>query len=373
MPDKKIVILGGGLAGLITAIHLTQSAVPCVLIEKGSYPFHRVCGEYISNEVVPYLKSLGAFPEELHPSSITQFQLTSVNGKAASLPLDLGGFGISRYQFDYFLFEKARNLGVEFCLDTEVEKISFESDRFIIQTNRGVHTAALAIGSFGKRSKLDVHLRRSFIQKRSPYVGVKYHARLKKFPDHLIALHNFQNGYCGISRVEDDKVNLCYLTHRENLKAHGNIRSMEEAVLFRNPFLKQIFGEAEFLFDKPETINEISFETKAPVEHHVLMAGDAAGMITPLCGNGMAMAIHSAKILSEHVVRYFKDEHYSRSQLEHDYSKAWTKFFARRLWTGRQIQRLFGEVWTSNLAVNLARHAKPVANYLMRKTHGEPF
>ena len=52
------------------------------------------------------------------------------------------------------------------------------------------------------------------------------------------------------------------------------------------------------LFEKPEVINEITFEKQDPVSNHILMCGDAAGMITPLCGNGMAMAIHSAKILS---------------------------------------------------------------------------
>ena len=148
---------------MITAIHLTQSGVPCSLIEKGSYPFHRVCGEYISNEVVRYLRSLGAFPEELHPALIQQFQLTSVNGKTATLPLDLGGFGISRYRFDLFLFQKASQLGVEFFLDTEVEKVSFEDGVFNIQTNHEVHDASLVIGSFGKRSRLDVQLKRAFI------------------------------------------------------------------------------------------------------------------------------------------------------------------------------------------------------------------
>ena len=373
MADKKIIIAGGGLAGLIISIHLTREGVPCQVIEKRSYPFHRVCGEYISNEVVPYLKSLGAYPEELQPASIRKFQLTSVNGKIASLPLDLGGFGISRYQFDYFLFQRAKQLGVEFLLDTEVETVSFANDRFTIHTNQKIQEADVVIGSFGKRSKLDIQLQRSFIQQRSPYVGVKYHILLKSFPDDLIALHNFQDGYCGISRVEGNIVNLCYLTHRDNVRTHGNLRAMEEAVLFRNPFLKNIFEDAEFLFTKPETINEISFETKAPVERNLLMAGDAAGMITPLCGNGMAIAIHSAKILSEHVLRFCRDSHYSRQQLEKDYSKTWNQHFARRLWAGRQIQRLFGDVWTSNAAVNLARYARPVANFLIKKTHGAPF
>lgn len=373
MANKKIIVVGGGLAGLVTSIHLTREGVPCLVVEKHSYPFHRVCGEYVSNEVVPYLKLLDAYPSELYPARIGQFQLTSTNGKSASLPLDLGGFGISRFRFDHFLFQKAQREGVEFRLDNEVERISFEKDHFILHVRGEILEADVVIGAFGKRSRIDVQLNRPFLQRRSPYVGVKYHVRLKSFQDDLIALHNFNQGYCGISRVEDDIVNLCYLTHRDSLKVSGSIRALEEAVLFQNPFLKKIFQEAEFLFEKPETINEISFETKTPVHQHVLMAGDAAGMITPLCGNGMAMAIHSAKLLSEQILSYCQDEKCSREQLERNYSKAWTKLFSRRLWVGRHIQRLFGDPWASNLAVNLARNVRPVAKFLVTQTHGTRF
>lgn len=373
MTNDKIIIAGGGLAGLIASIHLTRAGVPCILIEKKAYPFHRVCGEYISNEVVPYLRSLDVFPDAIGPSKIDRFQLTSTNGKLAEMPLDLGGFGISRFSFDNFLYERAQTLGVEFLLNTDVEKISFGDDQFQVDAGGRKLNAKIVIGTFGKRSKLDVAMNRSFIQKRSPYVGVKYHIRLPDFPNDLIALHNFYNGYCGISRVEGGIVNLCYLTSRSNLKLYGNIRTMEEAVLFKNPFLKNIFQHAKFVFDKPETINEISFETKAPVEQHILMAGDSAGMISPLCGNGMAIAIHSAKILCEHVLRFLSEDAYSRGQMEIDYRDTWKKQFANRLWAGRQIQQLFGGTMVSNLAVGLANGTPAIAKFLMRHTHGEPF
>ena len=198
----------------------------------------------------------------------------------------------------------------------------------------------MVVGSFGKRSKVDVRLGRMFIKKRSPYIGVKYHI-YTDHPNDLIALHNFKDGYCGISNIEEGKTNLCYLSHRDNLKKYGSIPEMEKEVLFKNPFLKSIFSNSTFLFERPETINEISFETKGPLENHILMAGDAAGMITPLCGNGMAMAIHASKIASELIIKFCKQENYGRSQLEADYTNAWTNQFAQRLWTGRQIQRLF--------------------------------
>jgi flavin-dependent dehydrogenase len=366
-----VVIIGGGVSGLVTAILAARKGIEVSLFEKKKYPFHRVCGEYISNETVPFLKANGMFPDEMNPAWMKKFQLTSVNGKSAELALELGGFGISRFVFDQFLFEKAREAGVTFYLQSEVEDVEFNDNSFLVSASDKKIKTDLVIGSFGKRSKLDVTLKRDFIQKRSPYVGVKYHVR-SDHPSDLISLHNFENGYCGVSSIEDGKTNLCYLTHRENLKTHKNIAEMEQAVLFQNPFLKNIFQNCEFLLDRPEVINEISFETKSLVENHILMNGDAAGMITPLCGNGIALAIHSAKVTADLAQSFCRND-ISREQLEERYTRQWKDHFARRLWAGRTIQNLFGNRWTSNFAVNLAHYAKPVANYLVSKTHGDPF
>lgn len=377
---ESVIIIGGGLAGLITSIRLARWNIACTVIEKKKYPFHKVCGEYISNETVPFLRKEGLYPETFDPPQINQFQLSSVKGNSTMLPLDFGGFGISRYQFDHFLFEKAKEAGVEFLLNTEADAVDFAGDSFEVKMSNRSLTASIVVGAFGKRSKLDHQLDRNFFRRRSPYVGVKYHLR-GDHPHNLISLHNFRGGYCGISNIEEGKTNLCYLTHRDNVKGFGGISEMESSVLFENPHVRSIFKNSEFLFEKPETINEISFETKEPVWNHILMTGDAAGMITPLCGNGMAMAIHSAKILSDLIKENFKPalsagmpENFNRAHLEKEYTYNWNKMFAHRLWIGRQIQhKLFGSEWSSSLAVNLAIYSKPVAKLIIKNTHGEAF
>lgn len=305
------------------------------------------------------------------PPQIDEFVLSSVTGKASTMKLDLGGFGISRFSMDFFLYEKAKELGVEFLLETEVVAVRFLSDRFVVETENKLFESDVVIGAQGKRSKLDVSLKRSFIEKRSPFVGIKYHAR-NNHPENQVALHNFEGGYCGINRVEDGISNICYLSKRENLRKFGSIASMEENVLFKNPQLKEIFNNSDFLFEKPEVINEISFETKLPVEEHILMTGDSAGMITPLCGNGMAIAIHSAKIAAE-IIPSFLEQKTSRREMEMRYAHEWSQNFYWRLWRGRKIQNLFGNSSMSAAAVNLALHSRPLANFLVRNTHGEPF
>lgn len=365
------MIIGGGLAGLISSIQLVRAGIPCTLIEKKSYPLHRVCGEYVSNEALPFLKSSGLYPEELELPQINFFELSSIKGRASTLRLDLGGFGISRYAFDEHLYKIAIREGVTFRLNTEVSAVSFANDAFEIEGAFGKLMTDLVIGAFGKRSKIDVQQKRAFIKRRSPYVGVKYHIR-SDHPRDLISLHNFPGGYCGVCAVEDDITNLCYLTHRDNLKAAGNIQEMERDVLFANPRLKEIFSNSSFVFDKPEVINEISFATKGPLQNHMVMAGDAAGMITPVCGNGMAIAIRSGKIVGE-LVKDFCNGKITRARLEHRYTHAWNHAFRRRLWFGRNVQKLFGTPYFSDVAVALTRSSKGIADLIVRNTHGKAF
>ena len=176
-----------------------------------------------------------------------------------------------------------------------------------------------------------------------------------------------------MSRVEDGKYNLCYLGSRASLRQHGSIAEMEEQVLQKNPYLKKLFQTSDFLFKKPEVINEISFAPKRPIVRHMLMAGDTAGLITPLCGNGMALAIHSAKLLSESIIRYYRADKFDRTGLERAYGQTWRRHFATRLRVGRQIQRLFGSSWTSEVGVQLVKSLPGVAERLMRRTHGRAF
>ena len=120
-----IIIIGGGLAGLVSSIQLSKGGKKVLLIEKKNYPFHRVCGEYISNEVRPFLESIGLNFDKLGVKEITKFQFTSPSGRVLETDLDLGGFGISRYKIDEELYDLAKSTGVEFLLENTVESVDY--------------------------------------------------------------------------------------------------------------------------------------------------------------------------------------------------------------------------------------------------------
>ena len=370
-----VLVIGGGLAGLAAALDLSARGHRVAVVERKQYPFHKVCGEYVSNEVLPYLRRLGADPAGLGPAAIARFVLSSPGGRELTSPLDLGGFGVSRYLLDDFLYRLAGARGVTFYLKSTVTDVAFDAaaDCHTVTLADGRQlTAGVVLGTYGKRAALDRQLQRPFFTQRSPYLGVKYHLRLPGFARDVIALHNFADGYAGISAIEEDKLCFCYLTTRDNLRQHGTIPAMERAVLARNPRLRDILNSAEMLYLQPEVINEISFAPKQPVEQHVLMVGDAAGLITPLCGNGMAMALHGAALAAA-AAHDFLAGRTNRPQLENAYARAWQAQFGARLRVGRAVQRLFGGSVLSDLVVGGLRHWPAAVRALMQRTHGQPF
>ena len=378
-----IAIIGGGLAGLCFAIQAIDKGYSVALFEKESYPHHKVCGEYISMESWQFLRSIGLPLDDFQLPLINQLQVSSVNGKLFSHALPLGGFGISRYKIDALLADIAIKKGVQLFTQTKVTDVVFnESDRgaFILttQSSDGNHQlkATVTVGSFGKRSNLDVQWKRDFVQQKpnklNHYIGIKYHIRYPH-PIDTIALHNFENGYCGMSKIEHDKSCLCYLTTAQNLKVNNNsIKLMEENMLYNNPFLKDIFNHAQFLFPHPIAISQISFQQKESVENHVLMVGDSAGSITPLCGNGMSMAMHASKLAFEQV-DLFLQKKINRAEMEVQYKLAWKQQFSTRLATGRFVQSMFGKTSTSNFLVNTMNLLPFLATPIIRSTHGKAF
>jgi len=378
--DEEILydaaIIGGGLAGLALSIQLAKKGYKIILFEKEQYPFHRVCGEYISMESWPFLESLGLALSSFELPVINKLVVTSPNGNELTTDLDLGGFGISRYFLDNELKKIAVQNNVIVEENCKVDDVVYKKELFFIYTSKGVFTSKVCCGSFGKRSKLDIKWKRPFISSRisklNNYIGVKYHIKTN-LPADTISLHNFEHGYCGVSKVEGDKYCLCYLTNAYNLSRNNNsIAALEKNILYQNRHLKELFTHSEKLLDAPVTISQISFSAKEQVYNHILLTGDAAGMITPLCGNGMSMALHSSKIAAGYVDDFLQHK-ISRKEMEDQYRINWQKVFAGRVKEGMRIQSFFGRKWITNLFVRTMKMLPGVTKKIITHTHGQPF
>jgi flavin-dependent dehydrogenase len=365
-----VLIVGGGLAGLTSAIHLSRAGKQVLLIEKNSYPQHKVCGEYLSKEVLPYLNWLGANLDALRPADINKLQITTVSGQSCSTTLPLGGVGISRFALDEYLYQHAIDSGCTVIQDTVIE-VSFKGNGFTVRTPNEEYAAQLVLGAYGKRSALDQKLARGFIQNRSPWLAVKAHYT-GSFPDDLVALHNFKGGYCGISKVEGNLINICYLADYASFKSYKNIEVYQQQVLFKNTHIKEVMENSSMHFDEPMSISQVSFEKKEKVKDHILMIGDTAGLIHPLCGNGMGMAIHSAQICCTLVLSYLDGHISGREKLEQAYQEHWKNEFKQRVWMGRNLASILRTERYADLVMKgLVRFPKLLAP-MIRMTHGKP-
>lgn len=370
-------IIGGGLAGLCLAIKLADSGIKTILFEKNSYPFHKVCGEYISMESWNYLISLGLPLNELNLPIINQLGISATSGFMMNSPLKMGGFGISRHSLDNYLYQLAVKKGVTIIQNCKVQSVDEKSaNESLINTSEGTYHAKIVCGSYGKYTP-------SFIQNddnysarknsnKANFIGVKYHIKCT-LQENKIELHNFHNGYCGISKVDNDWYCLCYLTHANNLQNNNNnIKQMQEKVLFQNPFLKKIFNESEFINQIPHVISNVSFNAKQTHVNNMLLLGDAAGSITPLCGNGMSMGIHASKILADILITHFNGT-MNKNEVINNYHLAWHKAFSNRIKVGYYLQYLFGKNSSTNLTLKVLDKFPALATKIISLTHGKSF
>jgi flavin-dependent dehydrogenase len=160
------------------------------------------------------------------------------------------------------------------------------------------------------------------------------------------------------------------LVEKKQVQKAGGIKELEQKVLMKNKYLAHIFENAVFLYDKPLVISEVSFREKEKVVNGILMIGDSAGLIAPLCGNGMAMAIKSGKIASEWIIPFINDK-IDRLEMEQSFARSWQKEFATRLFVGRSIQSLFGASWLTTFTLFTLKHFPKIVHRLIHLTHGK--
>lgn len=328
-----------------------------------------MCGEYLSAEVAAFFKSEGIDLDELTDYKLSQLTFTTESGKRIQATLPLGGYGISRHKLDYEIYKLVKQRAT--FLKDKVISMSQNSASYRVQTASGLQLdCKQAIMATGKRSNLDKNLNREFIDKKSPWLAVKRHYKYD-MPVDQVQLHNFDGGYAGLSKVENGHVNLCYLSTFESFKRYKNVDAFNESILAQSPHLQEFFENSTPVWEQPIAISQISFEQKKPVEQGIIMIGDTAGLIHPLCGNGMAMAIHSGKLAADAITPYLINQQ-THAQSLATYRNLWNTHFKSRLRMGRWLQGILLHPVYTRTAFKLLRIFPALLPIIIKKTHGKP-
>jgi len=102
------------------------------------------------------------------------------------------------------------------------------------------------------------------------------------------------------------------------------------------------------------------------------MIGDTAGLIHPLCGNGMSMAIHAAMLCSDLVVAYLDGKITSRAALEHRYASSWQANFDKRKKTGKVLSAILLKPLAAKLVMEVLVSFPALFKPMIKMTHGKP-
>ncbi|TVP77985.1 MAG: hypothetical protein EA353_09255 [Puniceicoccaceae bacterium] len=274
---KAIEIIGAGLAGLALANALQRDGVPVNLYEAGTLPRHRVCGEFICGRGADALKALG-LGHSLAGAATHRSTVWTIGGRETlRKELPQPAIGLSRWTLDQRLADTFIQAGGQLYLNTRRT------------------TAADGIATVHCNGRKACS---------SDWIGLKLHCRdLSTAAD--LELHLGQDGYVGLSKIEDDQVNVCALfKQRPALKAkriewldlylrHSGLGSVAERLQAADIVEHSHCGVAGVQFAQIPATNESR-----------LLLGDAYSVIPPFTGNGMSIALEAAELAYPFLLAY---------------------------------------------------------------------
>jgi flavin-dependent dehydrogenase len=370
------VVIGGGLAGCAAARGLALRGHSVLLLESERYPVHKVCGEFLSPEAGGLLRALGVEEAVWAAGAvpIRRVAITSPAGTAWEEALPAAGIGLSRWALDPLLFDGARAAGAEALQGaraTSVEGDGGSGFRVAYAHGGAAREAAarLVLGAFGKRSRLDRELDRAFLRRSHDFVAFKAHHAGADLGD-CVELHAFPGGYCGMSHVEGGLVNVCLIARTDALRRSGrSFEGLREGAMRANPTLARRLDALEPAGGPVVSVSQIPFAIKELFARDVMMVGDTAGMIAPLCGDGMAMALRSAEVAADMGGRFLAGG-MTFEALRRAYTRAWQGEFAPRLRLARALQRGLFEPRAARVGLTLLARAPWLGRALIRATRG---
>ncbi len=302
-------IIGGGPAGSLAAFEAARRGLRVVLWDRDRFPRDKVCGEFLSPESIPLLSEI--IPDALcRAAVIRRAEFYSRKGRTFSIRLPQPGCGLSRVALDSALWRAARAAGAD-C--RQVEAIRGIRRKFHRNAKRGVweiYSSAgvyevrrplIACGRWWKLEGISSPADSANSDHAGKWMGAKAHFRQIAAQD-CVEMYFFPGGYCGVAPIEEGLCNVCCLIHRGVTRERGGAEMADFAAwlnrIARHPALEARLRGAMQATATLATAPVCPARRRADKDG-VLFVGDAAGFLDPFTGDGISIALQSARLAVE--------------------------------------------------------------------------
>jgi flavin-dependent dehydrogenase len=308
-----VIVIGAGPAGSTVSALLARAGIRVLLLEKSRFPREKLCGEFISPECLSVFDHLGVTERMFDAGAeiIEEWTLFAPDGRGVKAPMEWiadghnHAIGLSRAQMDSILLNNAREAGADAREGFHVSpRFRRENGMSFIEGRAGAEiverfSAPITIDASGRNGVFSRYAsqKTSYLAS-SRLFGCKVHLRGVEGMRGIGELFFFSDGYGGMSGVENDRTNLCFITTEATLReAKGDREKLLDLTMRSNPAarrrLRDVVIDGEWQGAGPITYGR---RRSMP---GVISIGDAGAFIDPFTGSGILLALSGAELAAE--------------------------------------------------------------------------